>query len=563
MRKRAYVAVEALPSLGQNWMLSSGLRLSGQSWLPLWQDFVPRARTFPRIAARPNSLSALSTTEGSPLMASNRLEIQRVRAAAGAEGVLWFMALCGCVLVGFLLSRGGLAAGAAIGLASILAVVLLVNELGWKAVPVWVVLTGPAFPFAHWPSQHFVVTFDRVWVGAMMISLVLSAEHAKRPTRWLFGGLVWLVAAVGIRALLTSGNGPQLNVYSTWFDAFVIPCVLFAATRRATTSVSRLDAIAKSLVVAGVLLSLIGIAEFIGGFSLATYSGGTPIAELGGAAVRSAGPFSFPEMQATALLICFAATFYLVQVRGPTAYSWGALALTLEVAGIGTTLFRAAWIGAIIVIVICLGLRPRRFARLVGITALMTAFVVAALGPLENNAVIKERVTNSRNIYGRFAAYIQGREIFEQHSVFGVGVNQFAEAQKKLPHPIVAGVSSVETAHDSYIDIAGEDGLWGLIPLLFVTAAVWRLLRWYRRSAADRADILFAAAAVAAALAYLLMSLTLTIVGEEIPNAFLAVILGAAAGRVDGILQGSEPQQSGAKDEDQVTTYASVVATKP
>jgi hypothetical protein len=49
-------------------------------------------------------------------------------------------------------------------------------------------------------------------------------------------------------------------------------------------------------------------------------------------------------------------------------------------------------------------------------------------------------------------------------------------------------------------------------------------------------DILFAAAAIGAALGYLLMSVTETMILEGIPNAFFALLLGAVAGRLDGVV---------------------------
>ena len=83
--------------------------------------------------------------------------------------------------------------------------------------------------------------------------------------------------------------------------------------------------------------------------------------------------------------------------------------------------------------------------------------------------------------------------------------------------------------------------MWGLVPFVLVTIAAWQVVRRYRSSAVERTDTLFVAATIAAALGYLLMSATETIILEEIPNAFFAVILGSAAGRLDSLCRGRIP----------------------
>jgi O-antigen ligase len=459
--------------------------------------------------------------------------------AMGASVGVLVLGAAATLAAGFMLSRGARPAQAAVAAGGLLVVASLVHRIGWRSLPLWIVLCGPLFPFVRYPSQHALGTFDRIWIGGMLIAIIASARSssARRPTRLLFTAFVWLMVASGLRAITTTGVNSHLSIVTTWFDAFLLPCALFVAARRVTFSSARVIAVAKALAAAGLLLSLIGIAEQLVGFQLATRSGGTVITELGGLATRSTGPFTYPEMQATAVLVCLAATLFLVQLRIPRWYTVGGIAVILELTAIGLTLFRTAWIAAAVVVVIGLALRPRRVIRLAATAILAIALGVAALGPLQSNQVTNERLNNVHNVYSRLGTYVDGLHIFLHHPIFGAGVTQFGTAEANLGvRATINGGAALGSAHDSFINIAAEQGLWGFIPLLVLAFGATQMLRRYRRIGVDRVDILFAAAAIGAVLAYVLMSATETMILEEIPNAFFALILGAAAGRVDALV---------------------------
>jgi O-antigen ligase len=429
-----------------------------------------------------------------------------------------------------------------VALSVVVVVALLVHRLGWRSVTVWIVLTGPVYPFLRFPSAHPVATFDRVWIGAIILALAVSARHgARRPSRALAGALFILVLATGLRALLTDSPDDPHHTYVPllWLDAFVLPFGLFLAARRYMTTKDRVVALAKTLTSAGAILSAIAAAEQLIGFELATRSGGPLQVSLGPASpARITGPFTYPEVLATVLLVCIAATVFLLQLRprGWATIAW--ICLVGELGALGLTLFRTAWIAVLVVLVVAVGLRPGRPVRVLALGLLVTAFAVAALGPLQKSSVINERINNTTNVYARLSTYVDGLHIFLKHPVFGVGVTNFSSAEADLGPSAAAvnGVQGAGTAHDSFINIGTEDGLSGLFPLVLVVGTVWHVFRRYRRESSDRLDILFAAAAIGAALGYLLMSVTETMILEGIPNAFFALLLGAVAGRLDGVV---------------------------
>jgi O-antigen ligase len=233
---------------------------------------------------------------------------------------------------------------------------------------------------------------------------------------------------------------------------------------------------------------------------------------------------------------------FLLQLRGGLGLALGLPLVVLELSAIGLTLFRTAWIGAVIVIVIGLALRPRRIIRLALAALIAGGIALAAIGPLEGNQLIDQRINNTGNIYSRVGTYVDAVHIFERHVVFGSGVDQFgaAEAQLGSAQTSINGGQPLGSAHDSFLSVLAEQGLWGFLPLFVLIAAWVRLLLRYRAAARDRADLLFFAAAVAASVAYLLMSASETIIVEEVPNAFFALIVGATAGRVDALIEGRQ-----------------------
>jgi O-antigen ligase len=251
--------------------------------------------------------------------------------------------------------------------------------------------------------------------------------------------------------------------------------------------------------------------------------------------LRVSGPFPTDDMLAVALLICFAATLFWIQCNTPSRLPLGAIVVALELLGIYFTFFRGAFIAVLAIIVLGLGLRPRKYARLFTVAGVVAALAVVAALQVSPSSGLSQRLNNGQNISGRLATYREGYAIFSAHPFFGVGVGQFSVAQTGVLPTSVNGVQAVDTAHSSYVDTLAEQGLWGLLPLLALTVAVALLVRSLIVSATNRVDVVFAACLAAAALAYLLMSMELTTVLISTDNLFLAVMLGAGSARVDAL----------------------------
>jgi O-antigen ligase len=449
--------------------------------------------------------------------------------------LLWPGGVLGALLLGVVASQGiGLPTLLALAAGGAFVLVLLMREHLRLALLAWIPLGALAYPWVRFPREQPVVTFDRLWIPSLLLATVLAGRRSggAPQARAVAVALGWLVVAITTRIALGIALGEDLLVRSAWVDGLLLPAGLFMAARRLLNDTAACRQLAVACTVAGAVLAVTGIAQRIWGFELASLSGGAPRYDSFVQLVRVSGPYSTPEVYGLSLSICFAATVYWLQARRGLARALGVVVAGLEVAAIGLTLFRAAWIACALILVATVTVRRERSARLVGLTAIGALLIVGS--QLAGNVdVLSERLSDSSNIYGRFATYQQGLEIFRTAPLTGIGVNRFAVAQEQVSAVAVGGIRAVETAHSTYVNVLAEQGLLGFLPLLALTVAVWVLLRSLRSRMADPEDQLALGAFCGASLAYLVMSLTLTMWPYGSSNAFFLIFLGAAAGRAD------------------------------
>ena len=463
--------------------------------------------------------------------------MQRLNVAdrIGQGAALAAAALGASLLLGAAVARGHLYSEFAVAGAVGVALLVTIARIGSKSVLTWVLLTAIAYPFLRYPVAHPVVTFDRIWILAMLGWLLSERPQTKAAPasrRVLIAG-AWFVLAIGLRAALTSGFAR--TELETWLDALLLPAILFVAARRAVSTPRQVDGLLVALAVTGAVLGILGIAERAGAIDLASRVGGVSVTSPG-VGLRVSGPYPTDDILAVTLLICLAGTLYVGNQRRTQAHLTLALvAVPLELIGIYFTFFRGAFIAVLVITVVAFGIRPRRHARAFYVLGLVASVTILALGSVSQNSGIAQRLNQTENVSGRIATYRVGYQLFAGQPIFGVGIGQFGVGETGIEAVAVNGVEAVDTAHNSYIDVMAEAGLWGLVPFLVLTLAVAGMLRALLARAQSRADALFAATVIAAALAYLLMSLEETTLLVSPDNLFLALLLGAAAGRLDAL----------------------------
>ena len=419
---------------------------------------------------------------------------------------------------------------------------VLFSFLGPAAVIVWPVAATVGY-LVEIPRDQPVITFDRVWVGGLLAYIALNKRRIGRTpvTRLLLFALLWLVVSYGLRSFATSTSlsGPM----KAWLDAIVLPAILFVACERYCLPGSdRARRLACALMVAGGILGAIGIAERIWGFELASVTGGTVRFDAAIDQTRVSGPYPAPEPYALTLIVCFAATLYwILSRRRGSRYGWAIALAALQITGIGLALFRAGWIAAIVVAIASFAFRPGHLGRSFAVVGLAAALALAATSQLQENKTVAARVNNTDNINARLATYKQGIELFRSAPLFGIGVDQYHFVSETRPPEFVSGLPSVTYPHSSYIAVLAEQGFVGLLPLLLLSFAVWRLVRALRSTSFRSKEATLLMGSVAgASLGYLIMSLTLTMLPYDAPNLFFAIFLGAASGRLDALAKQPE-----------------------
>lgn len=475
---------------------------------------------------------------------------RRLRTQAGPAYIAVVVAL-GCAVAGWAtVQRDELSLlylGGWLGIS----LVLLFGELRVSTLFAWAPLAVLLYPLGRDTNPTF--TFDRVWIGAMAVLLIVlpRARGSSAVARRLLLALLVFTVAFGLRAALTADG--QLNALQIWLDAVVLPVVLFAIVRRAVRVEPRFPGrFSLALTIAGLLLAVIGIAERLLGFELASLSGGVPRFDSALGFVRISGPYPVPEVFALSLVVCLVATLYWTQLRGREAYLVGGFVMLLEVTAIGLTFFRVAWIAAAVVLLVGLGFRRRRYIRAVGVLAFAGVVLALLFTQLQRVPAVSARIRNSENIDTRLATYRQGFQVFRKSPLFGVGVDRYPKVAKSLPRVTRAGAEAVPFPHSSFEGMLAEQGLVGFGVLAVVVLAVWRLLHAFLRQARSRADSLLASAAIGAAIAYVLFSLTLTMLPYGPSNALFLALLGLVAGRLDSLAgepsrEESDPQPAPAE----------------
>lgn len=481
-------------------------------------------------------------------------------------------------------ARGSVAAGVAVGgtalllgaiatrtgsapylLAALLAIAvgaLLFAGRVFEVLVAWVALEGIAYPFVRYPLHHNLGTFDRLVVPALGGAVLLQAwPRMTTVSRRLVIAAGAFSIVFGLRAFLTkvlplppnygavsfivSAYQPEAN----WLDEVAIPFIVLVAAARTVTR-DRWESVAKALTFLGVTVAALGLLEWVAGFQLATLSGFSPFIDQGAGVVRVGGPYGDPSTYGGVLVICLAATIYFMESR--RAYLVGGSALFIEVLGLVPSFTKTIWGAGFVTVVIALGFRARGRSRTIR-TALVASLIVGTAYTLvQNSPVVAERVRGSNsNVIARLGDYEQGVLIFRHWPLFGAGVDQFISAQQFVRPVYVDGVVATPSAHNTFISVLAELGLTGFIPLVLLGAAIIMTLSALFRQLHSRRDMLFATTVLAGAVGYLLISLTLVEIDYPPSTTLLALILGAAAARLNTV--GGEPRRGLTRSSDRVS----------
>jgi O-antigen ligase len=444
------------------------------------------------------------------------------------------------LVAGAAVARGGVLSYALMSVPALAIAALVFSRHIFRVLLAWVALEGIAFPFLRYPLYHDVASFDRFVILALGGALLLTGSRAmSRDARRLMIAFGLFTIAYGLRAAFTHRLPPPpgypqiiaLAPMIDWLDHVLLPFIVFVAAARTITSADRWRTAAKALVILGVSIGTLGLLEWGTGLSLATFSGLAPFVDRAAGVVRVTGPYGDPSSYGGVLLICLAATFYWIEAERQLVV--GGAAAMIQILALGPIFTRTVWGAGFVVVVMMLGLRARTSTR----TVLVLVYGAIGIGILytltRSSPVIAARVSGSNeNIYARIGDYSEGISIFRHWPLAGAGIEQFVPAQSMVEPAYFHGVRAASSAHDTFISVLAESGLLGFLPLTFLVFAVAKAIRACRRAARSSEEILFGITVLAAATSYLLLSVTFAEIYSSPAATFLAVVLGAAAGRL-------------------------------
>jgi hypothetical protein len=419
----------------------------------------------------------------------------------------------------------------------------------------WIVLEGIAFPFIRYPygsAPYF--TLDRYVIVALGLALLLQRwPPMSRRTRHLAIAMGLFAAGFGLRALTTNqlplppGTLPvsSLQPIADWLDGVMLPFIVFIVAARTVTP-RRWPIVAKALTGAGVTVGLFALAEWAIGFELTNITGLTPFFDGAANVVRHGGPYPAPTALGSVMVVCMAGTLYWIQAE--RAYLVGGIALAIELLGLAPGLTKTVWAAAIVLILIGVGVRKRVSSRtlLVALYALTTVAVIYLF--VRSSPVVASRVASNdadTSFLGRLGAWGQALEMFQNWPLWGVGVEQFIGGQLQVPRVVVGGVLPVPTAHNTLLSVLAEVGLLGTIPLLLTVFASVRVVSACRKLARSHADEVFRAVLLGALVGSVFLSMTFGEIYEPPGLMFVALLLGAAAARVDHLVRARTPKAAG------------------
>jgi O-antigen ligase len=407
------------------------------------------------------------------------------------------------------------------------------REIALWGLLAWGALDAIAYPFAR--AGPF--TIDRLWIPALAVCLLRPPRASRQtavsgPSRLVLGSAIALVLTYGARAALPPDS--SLSALRTWVDAILLPVLLLALARQLIREPPDIRRLLGSLAIAGTVLAAIGLLGYVFEFDLASRSGGALRFDPSVDALRISGPYPEPELYALSLIVCFAATLGWMQLStSPRRYVLGIPSAAVQALATGLTLFRAAWIGIALAIILVLAPRGTQMKRLAVSGAAIAAIVALVIGGAGGWGGLTTRLNNTENINSRIATFHQDLNIFAADPVFGVGVNRFTATAAAQTPATFNGAHSLNYPHNSYLGLLAEQGVIGTLPFLVLSVAVIWLIRSLRRRATIDADKILAACLSAAAIGYLVMSLTLTMLPYGPSNGFLALLIGAATARLD------------------------------
>lgn len=362
--------------------------------------------------------------------------------------------------------------------------------------------------------------------AALLGMLFLGAAAVWLATQWVAEGRV-RCSPLGWAAICFAGAGlVGVLVAPSYWPALVewtrlaSVCVMVLVAERLGSR----PAFRRHLVVAVFAAAVVPLVVA----SYQTWSG-TGLLQIGGFG-RARGTFTHPNPLAAFLALLVVLAFaHVVHLRRPGPRAWAVLGLVATAAGLYMTYTRAAWLAALVGVLVVAMTRSR---RLVG-TVLVTLLLLLALVPgvatrfsdLGDDTTSRGEPSNS--LTWRAEYWGEALTLAADSPVTGIGLKQVAARAAEGKQP-----------HNDFLRAYVEMGVFGLAAYLYFT---WQLLataaRAVRRTRGTTGpDRALAVGFAGTAAGYVLMCLVANLMSQVVVGLYVMGIAGTGAALASGAL---------------------------
>ena len=357
-------------------------------------------------------------------------------------------------------------------------------------------------------SAGLLVMASAGWLDPVLLlvcSLPLPAPYSSDTARvapalimsvivtvaWLFGrgldvrplpwrSMPWraVLALLGAIAFAAALAQQPLSAVRELINWCVLLALLFVAITELAGAPARIRTVALTI---AALASLCGVLAFLETLGLipARFTRSTS------ALNRAALGFGWPNELGMFMAMCLPFSVYACSIAGSTRLrALTRVGLAATIVGLMATFSRGSWLAVLAASVVLLFAGEHRFVVRIWVCALLAAFVLDVL----SGGAIRERIAATIGdwvVEQRAALTLAGVLMFRAHPFTGVGPGGFADSLQEYGPGVVRLWDYLPTAQNTYVQMAAEAGIVGLLGLLVFQGATLRVLlrsvRAYRK----------------------------------------------------------------------------------
>jgi O-antigen ligase len=312
--------------------------------------------------------------------------------------------------------------------------------------------------------------------------LTLGGLAGGRPVRLGLPEVLMGAFIVAMALSVLAVNSGLIAGIQNIFDFIAIPCLTYLFARNWLRGDRGIPALAATIALGCVLLSLIVVREQLTGltvFSPAFYS---LVYDRGIRKVMSL--FGHPATLATALAVSIPLLVYgIQQARAASGRALLALALLATLTGVFFAYMRAGWLGAMLGLLVPILLSRKLRRAALPIVPLIAVAAVWIGTMVIQPEIVQGRLTSEDPITYRFTAWSIAWELFKTSPVLGIGWGQFGQiaAERFGWNPHVE-LKDLPSPHNTYLSLLTAGGLLALLPYLALLISWFVIgLRYWRR----------------------------------------------------------------------------------